>query len=75
MRASARGLVARLSPVLGLVAVVLIFAVLADEPGRFLSAFNLRVVLSQTVITALGAIGMTMIVVGTFLFFGAHTIL
>ncbi|MBK6843249.1 MAG: ABC transporter permease [Gemmatimonadaceae bacterium] len=64
MRASARGLVARLSPVLGLVAVVLIFAVLADEPGRFLSAFNLRVVLSQTVITALGAIGMTMIVVG-----------
>ncbi|MBK8060764.1 MAG: ABC transporter permease [Gemmatimonadetes bacterium] len=64
VRASARGLVARLSPVLGLVAVVLIFAVLADEPGRFLSAFNLRVVLSQTVITALGAIGMTMIVVG-----------
>ncbi|MFN8666837.1 MAG: ABC transporter permease [Gemmatimonadaceae bacterium] len=61
---TARALVARLSPVLGLVAVVLIFTVLSDEPGRFLSAFNLRVVLSQTVITALGAIGMTMIVVG-----------
>lgn len=55
---------ARFSPVLGLVAVVLIFTLLSDEPGRFLSAFNLRVVLSQTVITALGAIGMTMIVVG-----------
>ncbi|HEX4934813.1 MAG TPA: ABC transporter permease [Gemmatimonadaceae bacterium] len=63
-RSTARALLARLSPVLGLVAVVLVFTILSDEPGRFLSAFNLRVVLSQTVITALGAIGMTMIVVG-----------
>ena len=58
-----RRVLARLSPALGLIAVVLIFAVLADEPTRFLSAFNLRIVLSQTVITALGAIGMTMIIV------------
>ncbi len=59
-----RRLFARLSPALGLIAVVLVFAILADEPGRFLSAFNLRIVLAQTVITALGAIGMTMIIVG-----------
>ena len=33
------------------------------RPARYLSAFNLRIVLSQTVITAIGAIGMTMIIV------------
>jgi Ribose/xylose/arabinose/galactoside ABC-type transport systems, permease components len=50
-------------PFLGLVLVVLIFAVLTDAPGRYLSLFNLRIVLSQTVIVALGAIGMTMIMI------------
>src|SRR5690606_16188954 len=34
-----------------------------DAPERYLSAFNLRIVLSQTVIVALGAIGMTFIIV------------
>lgn len=53
----------RAGPAAGLIAVVLIFALLTDEPGRYLSSFNLRIVLSQTVIVALGAIGMTMIVV------------
>lgn len=43
---------------------VLVFALLTDEPSRYLSAFNLRIVLSQTVITALGAVGMTLIIVG-----------
>ncbi len=42
---------------------VLVFALLTDEPGRYLSTFNLRIVLAQTVITALGAIGMTVIVI------------
>src|SRR5262249_26864292 len=32
-------------------------------PGRFLSAANLRIVLAQTVIVAIGAIGMTIIIV------------
>ena len=50
-------------PFAGLILVILTFAVLTDEPGRYLSAFNLRIVLSQTVIVAIGAIGMTMIVV------------
>src|SRR5262245_64348165 len=34
-----------------------------ETPARFLSVNNLRVVLSQTVIVAIGAIGMTMIIV------------
>jgi ribose transport system permease protein len=35
----------------------------ADSPARYLSPIDLRIVLSQTAIVALGAIGMTMIIV------------
>src|SRR6267378_1851067 len=51
----------RVGPILGLALVIAIFYVLT--PGRFLSPFNLRVVLGQTVIVAIGAIGMTIIIV------------
>jgi ribose transport system permease protein len=54
---------ARLGPALALVMVVAVFAVLTGEPTHYLSPLNLRIVVSQTVIVALGAIGMTMIVV------------
>ncbi len=50
-------------PFLGLALVIIIFAVLADNPGRYLSIPNLRIVLSQTVIVAIGAIGMTMLII------------
>ena len=53
----------RLGPFLGLALVIIVFALLTDAPGRYLSAFNLRIVLSQTAIVALGAIGMTMVIV------------
>jgi len=53
----------RLGPVLGLLLVILIFSLLMDTPARFLSANNLRIVLSQTVIVAIGAIGMTLIII------------
>src|SRR6476619_7298346 len=53
----------RLGPVLGLVLVILIFSILMKTPERFLSPNNLRIVLSQTVIVAIGAIGMTMIII------------
>jgi ribose transport system permease protein len=62
-REQARVWLARLGPFLGLLLVVLTFAVLSDAPERYLSPFNLRIVLSQTVIVALGAIGMTIIIV------------
>ena len=55
--------IGRLAPAFGLVLVILVFALIADSPGRYLSAYNLRIVLSQTVIVAVGAIGMTMIIV------------
>ena len=58
-----RSWIGRAGPALGLVLVILIFALITDAPGRYLSAFNLRIVLSQMVIVAIGAIGMTLIVI------------
>jgi len=54
----------RIGPFLGLALVVLFFALASGAPERYLSTNNLRVVLAQTVIVALGAIGMTLIIVG-----------
>jgi len=48
-------------PFLGLILVILIFVSL--EPGTFLSQYNLITVASQTVIVALGAMGMTLIII------------
>jgi len=45
------------------VAVAVLFALLTGAPERYLSAANLRVVLAQTVIVGLGAIGMTLIMI------------
>jgi ribose transport system permease protein len=52
-----------LAPLAGLVAVILLFAILTGSPARYLSGANLRVVLAQTVIVAISALGMTMIIV------------
>jgi ribose transport system permease protein len=53
----------RLGPLLGLVLVIAVFSILMKSPERFLSPNNLRIVLSQTVIVAVGAIGMTLIII------------
>lgn len=53
----------RLAPFLGLVLVIVIFAILIGDPAHYLSPKNLRTVLAQTVIVAIGAIGMTMIII------------
>jgi ribose transport system permease protein len=50
-------------PFLGLFLVIAIFVVISDNPGQFISVANLRIVLAQTVIVAIGAIGMTIIIV------------
>jgi len=52
-----------LGPFLGLIAIVTLFAILTGAPERYLSTTNLRVVLAQTVIVALGALGMTVIII------------
>jgi ribose transport system permease protein len=53
-----------LGPFFALLLVILIFAAISDSPSRFLSFSNLRIVLAQTVIVAIGAVGMTIIIVG-----------
>src|SRR5437763_599626 len=53
----------RLAPFLGLVLVIVVFAILIGDPAHYLSPKNLRTVLAQTVIVAIGAIGMTMIII------------
>jgi len=58
-----RAWIGRAGPVIGLAVVVIAFTILTGAPERYLSPFNLRIVLSQSVIVAVGAIGMTMIVV------------
>lgn len=58
-----RSLLNRIGPAFGLLLVIGIFTLLMDTPARFLSPNNLRIVLSQTVIVAIGAIGMTMIII------------
>jgi len=51
------------APLLGLIAVTMLFALLTGAPERYLSAANVRVVLAQTVIVAIAALGMTMIII------------
>lgn len=51
------------APALALVLVLVAFALLTGAPARYLSPLNLRVILSQTVIVAMGAIGMTIIMI------------
>jgi ribose transport system permease protein len=58
-----RRTLAILAPLLGLAGVVMLFALLTGSPERYLSATNLRVVLAQTVIVAIGALGMTLIII------------
>jgi len=52
-----------LGPFLGLIAVIVLFALITGSPEKYLSPFNIRIVLSQTVIVAISAIGMTLVII------------
>ena len=60
---ASRTWLSRIGPFLGLAFVILTFSLLTDSPARYLSPFNLRIVLSQTAVVAMAAIGMTVIIV------------
>ncbi len=62
-RTNTRNWLRALGPFLGLAVVIVFFAIISGNPGRYLSANNIRIVLTQTVIVALGAIGMTVIII------------
>lgn len=62
-RTDVRRWLVRLAPVLGLVIVIVAFALVNPAPEQYLSVRNLRIVLAQTVIVAVASIGMTIIIV------------
>ena len=52
-----------LGPFIGLLFVIAIFALIPEVQGRFLRAANFKSVATQSVIVALGALGMTLIII------------
>ena len=56
-------LLTRLGPFLGLLAVIVLFSLPAETRPYFLTFHNFKIILTQTVIVAIGALGMTMIIV------------
>ena len=53
-----------LAPFLGLILVLAIFSSMPDVQSRFLRVANLKSVATQSVIVALGALGMTLVIIG-----------
>ncbi len=63
MSASLRPLLTRLGPFVGLVLVITLFALPAETREYFLTYNNFKIILTQTVIVAIAALGMTMIII------------
>ncbi|MCE2863968.1 MAG: ABC transporter permease [Opitutaceae bacterium] len=64
MNEAVRRVLAQAGPFLGLLAVIALFAIPAETREFFLTYHNFKIVLTQTVIVAIGALGMTLIIVG-----------
>ena len=58
-----RALINWLGPFIGLILVIILFSLLPDVRDRFLRVSNLRSVATQSVIVALGALGMTFVII------------
>ncbi|MCJ7611033.1 MAG: ABC transporter permease [Candidatus Aminicenantes bacterium] len=58
-----RALINWLGPFIGLILVIILFSLLPDVGDRFLRVSNLRSVATQSVIVALGALGMTFVII------------
>ena len=64
MNETVRRVLAQAGPFLGLLVVITLFAIPAETREFFLTYHNLKIILTQTVIVAIGALGMTLIIVG-----------
>ena len=60
---NAKNLLTRLGPFLGLLLVIALFSIPTEVRGYFLTYPNFKIILTQTVIVAIGALGMTLIIV------------
>jgi len=63
-RAKLQTVVNLLAPFLGLILVLVLFSSMPDVQSRFLRIANLKSVATQSVIVALGALGMTLVIIG-----------
>ena len=58
-----KNLLAKLGPFLGLLLVIGLFSISTEVRGYFLTYPNFKIILTQTVIVAIGALGMTLIII------------
>jgi len=63
MKAAAKKYLAKAGPFLGLIIVIALFAIPGETREFFLSYHNFKIIFTQTVIVAVGALGMTIIIV------------
>ncbi len=63
MKAMTRRILAKGGPFVGLILVIALFAIPAQTREFFLTYHNFKIIFTQTVIVAVGALGMTMIIV------------
>jgi ribose transport system permease protein len=63
MKNKFKKLLVTVGPVLGLLLVYLFFAIKAPADANFVSLLNTQTIITQTVIVAIGAIGMTLVIV------------
>ncbi|MEO5958743.1 MAG: ABC transporter permease [Opitutaceae bacterium] len=63
MRDTAKKILVQAGPFLGLILVIVLFSVPAEMRESFLTYANFKTIFTQTVIVAVGALGMTMIIV------------
>lgn len=63
MIAALRRILGKAGPFIGLVLVVALFAIPEETRMHFLSYHNFKIILTQTVIVSIGALGMTLIIV------------
>ncbi len=63
MNAPVKRILARIGPFLGLILVVALFALPAETREFFLTYHNFKIILTQTVIVAVGSLGMTLIII------------
>jgi ribose transport system permease protein len=63
MTRSLRQILAKGGPFIGLILVILLFSIPSETRGYFLTYHNFKIILTQTVIVSVGALGMTLIIV------------
>jgi ribose transport system permease protein len=63
VKLSLRKILAKGGPFIGLILVILLFSIPAETRSYFLTYHNFKIIFTQTVIVAIGALGMTLIIV------------